>query len=173
MLTYSCRLLYALGRGALAPPLPVTTVLATKFVAHPLDLDVNAHVNNAAYMRSAELARWQQCTQSRMLKAVLKNKWMFLVKDATINYHKPIPPFASYWVTVDSQHDGKKWFTIKQTFLSAPPGVEGGTATPPTVFAEMEITAVVKQLNGKTVAPTALVEASEAAIRKEVGERPS
>ena len=47
MLTYTCRLIYALVRGARAPAIPVTEVLATRFRAHPLDLDVNLHVNNA------------------------------------------------------------------------------------------------------------------------------
>lgn len=107
---------------------------------------------------------------------------------ATIKYHAPIPPLATYYVTVDTQHDGKKWITIKQTFLSAPPpgtssANEDQTVLPfgltwdhsapssakePTIFAEMELTAVVKHWNGKTVSPTALVEASDAAIAEEL-----
>ena len=74
MLTYTSRLIYSLIRGARAPATPVTEIIAAKFVAHPLDLDVNLHLNNAAYMRAAELARWQQCTQGRILKAVVANK---------------------------------------------------------------------------------------------------
>ena len=44
----------------------------------------------------------------------------------------------------------------QQQFLSAPPS----HGTEPKVFAEMEITAVVKELSGKTVPPQALVDAS-------------
>jgi acyl-CoA thioesterase FadM len=55
-----------------------------------LDLDYLGHMNNAAYLTHAELARWQMTAQNGMLQKGFKKKCFFVVTSNTIRYRKEI-----------------------------------------------------------------------------------
>ncbi|GKY98258.1 thioesterase [Mayamaea pseudoterrestris] len=55
-----------------------------------LDLDYMGHMNNAAYLSHAELARWQMTTESGMLHKGYKKNCFFVVTASTVRYRKEI-----------------------------------------------------------------------------------
>eukprot|EP00947_MAST-08B_sp_MAST-8B-sp1_P005205 g5205.t1 len=148
MFTYTVRTLYALLRGAMQARrggyIKPADSFATSFLAHPLDIDVNMHINNANYLRIAELARWQMVTQCGKLQTSIANKWLFLIAETHLKFHRGITPFSRYICTVDATHDGRKWITFSQKMLSPDRSI---------LYAEIEVKAVIKKSSGKTVSP--------------------
>jgi len=124
------------------------TELTVGFRCLPIDMDVYGHMNNANYFRVAELARWRQTAQSGLLVLSIKEGWMFLIAEQTVNYYKPILPFKPFSVRSSISTDDK-WILYEHHFES-PPCREGEV---PTIHARIRLRAVVKQVNGKTVQP--------------------
>jgi acyl-CoA thioesterase FadM len=85
--------------------------------ANLFDVDYLGHMNNAAYLAHAELARWEWIASSGMLPSMIKHNIAFLVTASTIRYRKEIRPVyrkfqvQSYVAGLDDKH---MW--IYQTF---------------------------------------------------------
>ena len=161
MITYTLRVAYALLRGARTHAgcekggvfsSPFSKKHVSKFWAHPFDVDIQMHVNNARYLQIAELTRWQALTADGLLGEALKNKWMFLARACNITYHAPIPPMKRYICTAEATHDSKKWITFKHRFECPKTGK---------LYAEAEVLAVIKLSSGKTVSPLEYEHAAE------------
>lgn len=58
----------------------------------PIDMDAFMHMNNASYVRVAELSRWRVFSASGMLSKRFRNV-LFLVAEQKAKYFKPINPF--------------------------------------------------------------------------------
>lgn len=163
MLSFTLRMLGEIVRGAVAKA-PTGRVHVTSYRAWPVDLDVFGHVNNAMFLRVAELARWQQAANAGLVGPMVQHGWMFLVGETLACYRKPLPAFASFVVTTETsvdQHD--KWLTLRHKFSSN----EGPGAK---VYAEITTKAVVKHYSGRTVRPSqllALVPGSESRVSRE------
>eukprot|EP01039_Chlorochromonas_danica_P002401 gene2400-2633_t len=146
------------------------------FRCWPVDLDGFLHMNNANYLRVAELARWAIFVQSDTLRSTVGSGILFLAVENKVSYLKPIPPMQKYYVHVTLTSQDNKWIYYKHVFQSHP-AVEGNdltsgdqTTTPPTpttptppaptVYAVVECKAVLKERNGRTVTVDRFVEKS-------------
>jgi acyl-CoA thioesterase FadM len=78
-----------------------TTTAADGLSHHPhqyyaraglFDVDYLGHLNNAAYLNHAELARWEMTAGTGLLQAMVKNKVVFLVAGCAIRYRAEIRP---------------------------------------------------------------------------------
>lgn len=141
--------------GALSKSSP--SIIA-KFRCWPIDLDVYMHMNNACYFRVAELARWRQSTQAGLFGVAIQKRWMFIVVEQNIRYHKPILPFQRYFVRSEMRVlDGK--FTEYQHFFQANERADS------LVYAQITMRCVVKHASGKTVTPAEVIETCPGILR--------
>ena len=125
------------------------------FRCWPIDMDFNFHINNACYIRIAELARWRNFPKSNMFEYLKNRGVMFLVTEQHIKYFKPIMPFQKYIVSTSIATSQDKWFHYKHTFLQHPSDVEIGK--PVVVYAEIDCRAVLKEKSGKTIKPSSFL----------------
>ena len=156
MLTFTCRMLYHLAKGFVRPPvLSKNKTVDFVFRCTPVDIDVYGHMNNACYLRVAELARWGIFPASGMLESALKTRMMFLAVEQNIIYKRPIPALEKYVISTKCDiYDDDKWVHYTHTFLEHPDKVQEGQA--PRVFAEIKLRAVMKEASGKTVKPSSI-----------------
>ncbi|GAX11997.1 hypothetical protein FisN_8Lh091 [Fistulifera solaris] len=56
------------------------------------DVDYLGHLNNAAYLSHAELARWEMTSHNGLLSAMMKNNIAFLVAGSAVRYRREIRP---------------------------------------------------------------------------------
>jgi acyl-CoA thioesterase FadM len=56
------------------------------------DVDYLGHLNNAAYLSHAELARWEMTSHNGLLAAMMKNNIAFLVAGSAVRYRREIRP---------------------------------------------------------------------------------
>jgi acyl-CoA thioesterase FadM len=56
------------------------------------DVDHLGHLNNAAYLTHAELARWEMTSHNGFLEAMVRNKYHFLVASTAVRYRREIRP---------------------------------------------------------------------------------
>lgn len=119
------------------------------FRAWPVDLDTYMHVNNASYLRVAELSRWRIFPQSGSLKQLYSKGWMFLAVEQTVSYFKPIPPMAKYIVSTSITATENKWLNYTHIFEQDPSTIKNGKEA--IIYARIDLKAVVKEKSGKTV----------------------
>ena len=166
MLTYTCRMLVEIIGGLLSrrataalrttssKTVPHTSPPPAEFRLWPLDMDVYMHMNNACYLRVAELARWRQLGQAGMLGPSIKHGWMFLIAEQTVQYIRPILPLQRFNVRSEILVTEDKWLHYNHYF-EAPKGDKG---LAPEQYAHIELKAVVKRTSGKTVKVSELLE---------------
>lgn len=56
------------------------------------DVDYLGHLNNAAYLNHAELARWEMTAYNGLLTAMMKNNVAFMVAGSVVRYRREIRP---------------------------------------------------------------------------------
>lgn len=151
MLTFTLRMLYHMATGHFSKVPEAGRVIRQRFRAYPVDLDVYGHVNNACYLRVAELSRWHQLTRTRLLGSALRKRWMFIVAQQEAVYRKPIAPLQEYVVTTSIGEEDNKWLLYRHTFES-PDGAD--------LYAEVNVRAVMKHPSGRTVRPSEVAEDS-------------
>ena len=161
MLLYTLRMLAQVGLGFVRPPRVNVAKKSVDVVFRcwPIDLDTYLHMNNANYLRVAELSRWRFFPPSGLFASSIKKGWMFLAVEQTITYLKPINPFQRYVVSTKMAHKDNKWLLYEHTFQQHPGDVKPGQD--PTRFAVINLRAVLKERSGKTVRPAELVGASK------------
>jgi acyl-CoA thioesterase FadM len=118
----------------------------------PVDMDIFIHMNNASYIRVAELHRWRMLSESGLLKQMMKDKTIFLAVDQSITYSRPILPFQKYIVTTTVKaSDDDKWMYYQHSFDQ--PGEVKDEKTRKH-YALITLKAVMKAPSGKTVRPS-------------------
>jgi acyl-CoA thioesterase FadM len=159
MLVFTTRVLWHLLMGKLRPPLPANKSVSIEMRCSPLDIDSYLHMNNASYLRVAELCRWRVFPATGVFGAALKEKMMFLAVEQKISYKKPIQCFQKFAVVTKADiFKDDKWIWYEHVFQQHPDDVKPGVN--PVVFAKIELRAVMKQQNGKTVNPSCHIERS-------------
>lgn len=154
MIVFTIRIINQLIRGWLKP-LPITkspTSPISYDVAMrcwPVDMDMFMHMNNAMYVRCAELARWRIFPQSESLRMTSMNGILFLAVEQHVVYQRPIMPFAQYVIRTTVNASDNKWLSYKHTFQQHPSQVKAGDE--PKVYAVVDCKAVLKEKSGKTV----------------------
>jgi acyl-CoA thioesterase FadM len=142
---------YQLLLGSFAKPILENKYMVTSFRCWPVDMDVFMHMNNASYIRIAELASWRLLPKAGFLTKVFKNRWALVVVEQKVTYKKSIRPFQRYEVltNVSVQEGDQKWLQYRHIFRQHKDDVKPGQA--PVEFATVEKTGVVKDRSGKTI----------------------
>jgi len=152
-------MLNELALGIIIPFNKKISTAVVPFRCWPIDMDVFMHMNNASYLRIAELARWRLLPQTGMLAEVVKKGWVFLAVENSVIYKKPILPFQKFVVEISIHTTKDKWIHYCHKFLQHPKYVKAGEE--PIEYARVNLMAVIKQKDGKTVRPSAMKELSE------------
>lgn len=150
MLTFVVRVLNQIFLGAVRPTKfhhirPGAIAFDVRFRLWPIDMDAFMHMNNASYIRIAELARWRILLDSGLHKKQFRNM-LHLVVDHDVKYFYPIMPFQSYVVRTTLSSSEGKWLKYKHEFLSAKKGPTGEER----VYCVVDSTCVLKK-KGKTI----------------------
>ena len=87
-----------------------TSISAGKLVVFDIalnqsDIDIFFHLNNAMYLRHAELARWELLPRTGLLQKAVKDRWMFLVVSQDADYLKPLPPLVKFTMNTRAEPD--------------------------------------------------------------------
>ena len=149
MLLFTARMIGHMMHGAALRAAGKFTARPMAFRCWPVDLDVYLHMNNANYLRVAELSRWKQMAMTGLVGKSMMNGWMFLIAEQSIRYSKPITPFQPYIIRSKLEVLDDKWIHYHHYFESA----EGSKR-----FAHIEMRAVVKHTSGKTVRPSEILD---------------
>ena len=145
MLIFTSRMLGHMAHGALQRALGKVQAAPMIFRLWPVDLDVYCHMNNANYLRVAELCRWKQMALTGLAGAAAKRGWMFLIAEQTIEYRTPIKPFQMYRVRNEMAVVDDKWIHYHHYFED-----ETGSKQ----YAVINMRAVVKHTSGRTIRPS-------------------
>lgn len=113
----------------------------------PIDMDAFMHMNNASYVRVAELSRWRVFPASGFFKKEFRNV-LFLVAEQQAKYYKPINPFQNYVVRTTITSSENKWLHYNHVFMRPQ---KSGDTSEPTVYCVVSTTAVLKRAGGKTI----------------------
>jgi acyl-CoA thioesterase FadM len=158
MLTYFVRVAHQVLRGIIKPP-KVTEgkKVIIPFRCHLIDVDGFFHMNNANYLCNAELSRWRTLPAGKLVSRMLSKEGMlFLAAENNVKYFRPIDPFQRYVISTTVEVcENDKWWYYRHSFEEHPDDVKGQSI--PKVFAIVDLKAVVKQKNGKTIKPTELL----------------
>jgi len=158
MLVFTTRMLWHLAMGFAKPPKVTSSKRSVDLAMRCslLDIDTYLHMNNAQYLRVAELCRWRIFPATGIFAAAIKQRLMFLAVEQKISYLKPIEALQKYVVrtTCDIYKDDK-WLYYEHTFLQHPDEVPKDKE--PQVFAKVVLRAVMKLPGGKTVKPSSHV----------------
>ena len=120
------------------------------------DIDGYAHMNNAAYLTHAELARWQMSAENGSLDNMLNQKIAFIVTGQAIRYRREIGPlFKAFRIStfVSGIDDRNLW--LYHTFHNpeAGSGSGGGKNKLGPPLAQILLQSVVTK-NGKVMRPS-------------------
>ncbi len=118
MIGYALRVGGVLLRHASLGP---RAIAGEPFVLHarawPWLCDAYLHVNNAAYLRLAEEARWAWSARTPVLRHSLKNGWAFLVGGADVVYRRPITLMSAFQIVSSIEGIDERWLYFSQQFL--------------------------------------------------------
>jgi len=158
MLVYTIRVLTQLALGYLRPVVVhkggTLAAVGSKafyevpFVCGPTDIDSYSHMNNANFLRVAELSRWRIFPQSGMLKMASDKKAMFLVVENHATYIRQIKPFQRFVVRTSISTTDNKWLWYTHSFESVKPDAKTGKHLQ---YASILCKAVLKEGSGKTI----------------------
>jgi acyl-CoA thioesterase FadM len=153
MLILAARIFNQVLLGHFKPPrlqkhLPKVIVYDVPFRCWPVDIDMFLHMNNASFVRVAELARWRIFVQTDILKLSKKNA-IFLVVSQNVTYLKQLPPFQNYIIRTKVSVSENKWIHYSHTFQK--PDSSSDSTKDPYIYATVECKAVLKERSGKTI----------------------
>jgi len=141
MFEITLRTLYHIGLSYIRTPRfnIKSKCIETQFRCWPIDLDIFLHMNNAKYVRVAELSRWSVFPSSGMMSLFRERGVMFLVVDQRIQYFKSIVPYQKYTVQTSIVYSQKndKWLYYIHTFVQDPSTVLHGKD--PIVYANVKV----------------------------------
>lgn len=82
------------------------------------DLDLNRHMNNGRFLTIMDLGRMDLLKRTGMLSLAIKNKWMPIVGNATIDFKRPLKLWQKYELHTRVSGWDEKWIYLDQTFYS-------------------------------------------------------
>lgn len=129
------------------------------FRCFPIDIDIFFHLNNAMYVRVAELARWRIFSEAKMYDIAVKQGAMFLVVKQSVEYKRPILPFQRYIVKTSVSIEDDKWLLYKHRFEEHPNDVRPGSE--PKLYSVVDCKAVIKKRTGETIKTSHFLDQSE------------
>lgn len=94
----------------------------------PNDLDINMHMNNGRYLTICDLSRVDMFIRTGLAKTMLKQKWMPIITEHTMQYKKALRLFQQYKVTMAVTGWDERSFDMVHTFLIGDRVVAEGTS---------------------------------------------
>lgn len=94
----------------------------------PNDLDINMHMNNGRYLTICDLSRVDMFIRTGLGKTMLKQNWMPIITEHTMQYKKALKVFQKYKVTMDVTGWDERSFDMVHTFLVGDRVVAEGTS---------------------------------------------
>ncbi len=82
------------------------------------DLDLNWHMNNGRFLTIMDLGRMDLLKRTGTLDMAIKNKWMPIVGNATIDFKRPLKLWQKYELHTRISGWDDKWIYLEQTFFS-------------------------------------------------------
>ncbi|MGX4730043.1 thioesterase family protein [Pseudomonas corrugata] len=98
-------------------PTSFRNATAIGFIAAPLDIDLNMHINNGRFLSLADLGRLHFLWSVGTLGGILKNGWMPLVGNVDIEYRKSIKLFQRFEIKTELLYWDEKWFYFQHVFM--------------------------------------------------------
>src|SRR5690606_8019230 len=113
LLRVTCLLLWNSFVGRRADP-EQPFVVRTR--AWPWHCDAYFHLNNAAYLRLAEDARWAWTARTPLFRRALRGRWSFIVGGVDLIYRREVPLMSSFDNArrILGGHD--RWMYFSQAF---------------------------------------------------------
>lgn len=110
------------------------------------DVDLFGHMNNAAFLVHAEMARWELSAATGLLEYALAHKAWFIVGSASVRFRRELKPFQRFEVHSQLIDFDDRWVTVVHEFRGA-----GDRASD--LHAQGICRAVIKTSGGKTLVP--------------------
>ena len=82
----------------------------------PNDLDINIHMNNGRYQTICDLTRVDMFIRTGLARTMLKQKWMPIITEHTMQYKKALKPFQKYTVKMHVTGWDDRSFHMLHTF---------------------------------------------------------
>ncbi|MCG8436411.1 MAG: thioesterase family protein [Gammaproteobacteria bacterium] len=95
----------------------VFAVSVKRFRAWPLDCDLNMHVTNSRYLALADLGRTHLLAQMKLLRSVLKRRWLPVLHAVALTFVRPIPPLVKFELHTRLLTWDEKYFYVEQKFI--------------------------------------------------------
>jgi acyl-CoA thioesterase FadM len=118
-----------------------------RFHVWPGDLDFFGHLNNGRYLTLMDSGRFDLIMRVGLFPHMKRNRWITVIGGATIQFRRPLRPFARFDLVTKLVGWDAKWFYIEQWFESE--GKRVADATVRGVF----------RAPGRTVPPQEVLEA--------------
>lgn len=129
----------------------------TPFRCWPIDMDIFMHMNNAMYLRVAELARWRIFPKALASSKKSSKGILFLVVESKVQYIRPVNALQPFVINTALSSSDDKWLHYKHVLQAAPTREDQD----PVVFAVVDCKAVLKEKSGKTFKISDLKQDSE------------
>jgi acyl-CoA thioesterase FadM len=94
----------------------------------PNDLDINMHMNNGRYLTICDLTRVDMFIRTGLARIMLKQKWMPIITEHTMQYKKALKPFQRYVVKMDVTGWDDRSFDMIHTFIVGDRIIAEGTS---------------------------------------------
>lgn len=98
-------------------PAPSNEAFRVRMRAWPWLCDAYRHLNNAAYLRLAEDARWAWTARTPLLKRALADRWLFLVGGADVLYRREIRLMSPFEIVSRVIGADERWLYFSQEFV--------------------------------------------------------
>ncbi len=86
------------------------------FRVMPNDCDINFHMNNGRYLSFMDLGRVHLMKQSRLLTAILRERWMPVLAAAEITFVLSLAPLQRFELATRLVSWDEKYFYLEQRF---------------------------------------------------------
>ena len=86
------------------------------FRVMPWDCDINRHLTNARYPAFMDLARTHLMGQVKLLKPMLKRRWLPVLAGSDCSFLRPIKPLQKFEVVTRLLTWDEKYFYVEQRF---------------------------------------------------------
>lgn len=83
----------------------------------PNDIDINRHMNNGRYLTICDLTRVDMFIRTGLARTMIKEKWIPVISEHTMQYKKSLKLFQKYEVAMEVIDWDNKSFHMLHTFI--------------------------------------------------------
>jgi len=112
------RLIWALIRSRIKPPIGPLDEASVAMRVWPNDLDLNVHMNSGRYVSMMDIGRVEILGRMRVLLKVFGRGWRPIVGGSTIRYRRSLLPLQRFVVRTRIVCWDEKWLYFRQVIES-------------------------------------------------------